>query len=325
MFGQHGFEAASIEQIAEAARVAPATVYRHFGDKDGLVAGFLDVTSPRLRVRAIVDQPTGDLRRDLERIAETMLSHAQTDPASIRLVFIEALRGTPLLPRVRALSPFRTQHALQALIETHLPPERKAEGGIWRRPLPDSFWLWLRRSAARCAVCRRPDRAGSLCHPPLSARRTGAAAEAPCIHLMSFPWCWSFHRSVARRCLASAAGSQPRGTFRRRDSRPTRLLPNHRRLRSLPRSAARSRGAVCGHRSLRRSRCRCARRASEALRQTLGTLPIPDEVIAALKEAHARLGRDPLAVRSSATAEDLPGRASRDSKTPTSTSAARRR
>ena len=51
-----------------------------------------------------------------------------------------------------------------------------------------------------------------------------------------------------------------------------------------------------------------ARRASEALRQTLGTLPIPDEVIAALKEAHARLGREhPLAVRSSATAEDLPG------------------
>lgn len=127
VFGQHGFEAASIEQIAEAARVAPATVYRHFGDKDGLVAGFLDVTSPRLRVRAIVDQPTGDLRRDLERIAETMLSHAQTDPASIRLVFIEALRGTPLLPRVRALSPFRTLHALQALLETHLPPERKAE------------------------------------------------------------------------------------------------------------------------------------------------------------------------------------------------------
>lgn len=127
VFGRSGFEAASIEQIAEEARVAPATVYRHFQDKDGLVTAFLEVTSPRSQVRAIVEHRTGDLRRDLEQVAAAMLTHVRKDEASVRLVFIEALRGTPLLPRVRAMSPSRTIHALQGLLAAHLPPERKGE------------------------------------------------------------------------------------------------------------------------------------------------------------------------------------------------------
>jgi AcrR family transcriptional regulator len=127
VFGRSGFEAASIDKIAEEARVAPATVYRHFGDKDGLVAAFLEITSPRSQVRAVLAQKTGDLRRDLERVATAMLTHVRKDEASVRLVFIEALRGTPLLPRVRAMSPSRTIDALRALLAEHLPPERAAE------------------------------------------------------------------------------------------------------------------------------------------------------------------------------------------------------
>lgn len=51
-----------------------------------------------------------------------------------------------------------------------------------------------------------------------------------------------------------------------------------------------------------------ARRAAEAMRGALANLPVPAEVIAALATAHDQLGvHYPLAVRSSATAEDLPG------------------
>ncbi len=51
-----------------------------------------------------------------------------------------------------------------------------------------------------------------------------------------------------------------------------------------------------------------ARRAAEAMRQALAALPMPDDVAAALAQAHERLGEEHgLAVRSSATAEDLPG------------------
>lgn len=37
LFQEHGFDAVSIEQIAEAALVSPSTVYRYFGTKEGLV------------------------------------------------------------------------------------------------------------------------------------------------------------------------------------------------------------------------------------------------------------------------------------------------
>nr|WP_250649245.1 MULTISPECIES: TetR/AcrR family transcriptional regulator [unclassified Actinomyces] len=37
LFEQHGFDAVSIEQVAEAAEVSPSTVYRYFGTKEGLV------------------------------------------------------------------------------------------------------------------------------------------------------------------------------------------------------------------------------------------------------------------------------------------------
>lgn len=37
LFMERGFDAVSIEQIAEAAEVSPSTVYRYFGTKEGLV------------------------------------------------------------------------------------------------------------------------------------------------------------------------------------------------------------------------------------------------------------------------------------------------
>jgi len=37
LFQEHGFDAVSIEQVAEAALVSPSTVYRYFGTKEGLV------------------------------------------------------------------------------------------------------------------------------------------------------------------------------------------------------------------------------------------------------------------------------------------------
>ncbi|HJP87039.1 MAG TPA: PEP/pyruvate-binding domain-containing protein, partial [Gemmatimonadaceae bacterium] len=51
-----------------------------------------------------------------------------------------------------------------------------------------------------------------------------------------------------------------------------------------------------------------ARRAAESMRAALDTLPVPADVADAVKESWHSLGvDDPLAVRSSATAEDLPG------------------
>ncbi|MFN9942565.1 MAG: helix-turn-helix domain-containing protein, partial [bacterium] len=42
VFAKTGFESATIEEIAAEASLGAATVYRCFGDKDSLVAAFLD-------------------------------------------------------------------------------------------------------------------------------------------------------------------------------------------------------------------------------------------------------------------------------------------
>ena len=57
LFTAHGFDAVTVEQITEAADVAPMTFYRHFGTKQALV---LDI--------ALTDQ----IARALDRLSDTL-------------------------------------------------------------------------------------------------------------------------------------------------------------------------------------------------------------------------------------------------------------
>jgi AcrR family transcriptional regulator len=117
VFGRMGFDAASLDEIASVARVGVATVYRHFGDKDGLVAAFLDALAPRRAARQI--RATDDVRYDLERLATQILSGVRDDAPLVRLFFLEALKGSPLLGRVRAKAPTRMLESVASLLEQH--------------------------------------------------------------------------------------------------------------------------------------------------------------------------------------------------------------
>jgi len=119
VFGRVGFEAAAIEDIAMTAKVGVATVYRYFGDKDGLVAAFLDELAPRRAVREARGTLSADVRRDLERLAERMLVGMRDDAALVRLLILETLRGGQLLPRVRAKSPTRMVTAVASILREH--------------------------------------------------------------------------------------------------------------------------------------------------------------------------------------------------------------
>lgn len=119
VFGRAGFDVATVEEIAAAANVGPATVYRYFRDKDGLVAAFLDELAPRRAVREARAAATGDLRADLERLAERMLAGMRDDAPLVRLLMLETLRGGSLLPRVRAISPTRTVTAVASILRDH--------------------------------------------------------------------------------------------------------------------------------------------------------------------------------------------------------------
>jgi AcrR family transcriptional regulator len=126
VFGRDGFDAAKIEDIAAAANVGTATVYRHFGDKDGLIAAFLEEIAPRRAARSI--QPTADVRADLERFAEQLLRGARDDGPLVRTILVETLRGGTSIARVRKASPMRTLQAITSVVREHMAAGRLRAG-----------------------------------------------------------------------------------------------------------------------------------------------------------------------------------------------------
>jgi AcrR family transcriptional regulator len=127
VFARVGFDAASLEEIASVASVGIATVFRHFGDKDGLVTAFLDALPARRAAREAMATASEDVRRDLERLAERMLIGMRDDEAVVRLLILETLRGSPLLGRVRAKSPTRMVTVLTNLLREHVQAGRLRE------------------------------------------------------------------------------------------------------------------------------------------------------------------------------------------------------
>jgi len=119
VFARAGFEAGSIDEIAAAAGVGAVTVYRHFGDKEGLVQAFMDEVGPRRAAREASASPTDDVRKDLERFAERLLVAIRDDAPLVRLVLLETLHGSPMLRRVREKSPMRMIVTLAGLVAHH--------------------------------------------------------------------------------------------------------------------------------------------------------------------------------------------------------------
>lgn len=124
VFARHGLDGATMEAIAEAAGVGTATVYRHFGDKKGLLSAYLATLGPRHAMRAAVRELSSDLRADLERLARTALEQMTRNEPLMRLMMLEQLRGSTLLSEL-ASSPDRTIHGLATLFRHHI-----ARGGI---------------------------------------------------------------------------------------------------------------------------------------------------------------------------------------------------
>lgn len=115
VFSRQGFDAATVDAIAEAANVGSATVYRHFGDKKRLIHAFARSTSPRQAAWAAAREPSGDLAHDLLRLARAVLEHVARDQDLVRLVLLEQLRGSTFLGEL-ASADDRTIHGLAAIM-----------------------------------------------------------------------------------------------------------------------------------------------------------------------------------------------------------------
>ncbi len=70
---QRGLAATTIEEVAHQAGVAPITVYRHFGDRQGLLQAFVATRTPRRLATELSARVTGDVEADLTGIAREIL------------------------------------------------------------------------------------------------------------------------------------------------------------------------------------------------------------------------------------------------------------
>jgi len=91
LFGQKGFEATSIEEIAARADVSKPVVYEHFGGKEGLYAVVVDREMQLLldRFTSALSTP-GHPRELLERAALVLLEYIEDDTDGFRVLTRDA-------------------------------------------------------------------------------------------------------------------------------------------------------------------------------------------------------------------------------------------
>jgi AcrR family transcriptional regulator len=91
LFGQKGYEATSIEEIAAHAEVSKPVVYEHFGGKEGLYAVVVDREMQLLldRFTSALSEP-GHPRELLERAALVLLEYIEDDTDGFRVLTRDA-------------------------------------------------------------------------------------------------------------------------------------------------------------------------------------------------------------------------------------------
>ncbi|MFN2525918.1 MAG: TetR/AcrR family transcriptional regulator [Actinomycetota bacterium] len=86
LFAERGFEAASIEEVAQRAKISKPVVYEHFGGKEGIYAVVVDREMrdllDRIRSALTADHP----RAMLEQAADAFLSYVEQEPDGFRIL-----------------------------------------------------------------------------------------------------------------------------------------------------------------------------------------------------------------------------------------------
>ena len=92
VFAQRGYEATSVEEIAERAKVSKPIVYEHFGGKEGLYAVVVDREMEYVVTRISDSIASGSPRERVERAALAFLTYVKEQPEG----FVVLSRDAPV-------------------------------------------------------------------------------------------------------------------------------------------------------------------------------------------------------------------------------------
>ena len=165
VFGEKGFDAATVEDVAEASGISRATFFRRYKSKEDIV--FADHDALIVRVGELLDQSQGDPFDAICDASVFVLGRLQSDPETARSRF-ELVRTVPSL-REREILTIRRYEVLfvrhlrsalpdgdddvsvgfaAAIVAVHNAAQREWLNGD-RSVTPESFGARVRRIAAR--------------------------------------------------------------------------------------------------------------------------------------------------------------------------------
>ncbi|HEY0505506.1 MAG TPA: TetR/AcrR family transcriptional regulator [Lysobacter sp.] len=123
MFTQHGFDGASMDQIATEAGVSKLTVYSHFGDKDALflaaVESHCDLSLPSALFEPAPDTPLRQRLMEIARAFYAMVA-APEAIAGHRMLCAPQMATSGLPQRFWEAGPVRVQGDFVALLERRI-------------------------------------------------------------------------------------------------------------------------------------------------------------------------------------------------------------
>jgi AcrR family transcriptional regulator len=150
LFSQNGYEQTTVEQIAEAAGVSPATVYRYYKSKEDLVV--TDEYDP-IVIQSLLDRPANEPLIESVRAMMTgvLAEYFERDRELLAARF--ALRkNNPTLQAAFAEEQARTMDLFTALLARHL--RRPADDldvriacGALTGALLEAFTIWYTKGA----------------------------------------------------------------------------------------------------------------------------------------------------------------------------------
>jgi TetR/AcrR family transcriptional regulator len=109
LFAQRGYDAVSVREITEMAKISKPTLYHYFGSKEGLLKIVIsEKFTPFLSLLEIASNYSGDLPNSLEKVVDVYINFAEINPICYRLLL--TLENPPTQSDVHEVAlPFLTR------------------------------------------------------------------------------------------------------------------------------------------------------------------------------------------------------------------------